>query len=229
MPQVNVDQVSNHIKCPHCKQGVLAQGMKAEFGKHPCPPTNPNLWRQYTLTFLLCPLCGEAIMDLLVLSTYPVGRDNYKIFPLYPKQVKYDYAPKEVPLQYAKDYNEAVQILDISANASSAMSRRCLQGILQHELKIKRKGSLDDQIDAYIKTNPPSYIKDTLHRIRKAGNLGVHPFKHKTTGEIIDATPEIAEYTIVALQKMFDLLFVEPAKTKAQEAEIDKLYEEKSK
>jgi len=221
-------------KCPHCRIGVNLSGYATIINNINMPLNSPSFRTTHTLIFLLCPLCKESVIALretILLSDGSIANitDNY----IYPNIMRYDYAPQEVDAEYADDYNEAIKVLDISPNASSALSRRCLQNLLRHKISIKlpdgHKSTLDNEIQAYIKLNPPSYISEGLEDIRKVGNIASHPFKHITTGEIVNVPKEFAEHTIIVLQQLFDHLFVAPAKAKQRKAEIEKTYNNSKK
>jgi hypothetical protein len=85
--------------------------------------------------------------------------------------------PATLPGNIASDYREASKLLGVSAAASDAFSRRCLQTILKKQGYVKSK--LVHQIDDVLKeTDPakvvPHYITTRLDAVRHFGNLSAH-------------------------------------------------------
>lgn len=118
--------------------------------------------------------------------------------------------PEEIPLQYRSDFQEADMLLDISPNASAALSRRCLQSILHNEFNIE-KNDLYKEIQEYLDTiRPPGQIANLTDAIRHIGNMSAHAWKNRVTDEIIDVEPEEAELSLSVLHQMFDFHFVQP-------------------
>jgi len=122
-------------------------------------------------------------------------------------------------LTYAGDYNAAAMILADSPKASAALSRRCLQHVLQHELNITKR-NLADEIDEAIKILP-SYVGDGLDEVRKIGNFAAHPKKSDASGEVLEVEPGEAEWSLDVLDMLFDHVFVAPAKKAARRAALD--------
>ena len=99
-------------------------------------------------------------------------------------------------------YRKAKRILPIDANASAAMSRRCLEMLLRGFFKVKR-GRIYDEIQELLDSNQlPSYLAGDIDRIREIGNLGAHP-----AGDISlpsDASREEAEWSLEILGDLFE-------------------------
>lgn len=134
------------------------------------------------------------------------------------KQIKPDYnyrnpIPKEViDVELIRDYTEACLILNSSIRASAALSRRCLQNIIEKNITTKET-QLNKQIDDLLSNgNLPSSINDLLHAVREIGNIAVHPIKDKVSNEIIETTPEEAELNLEVIEALFDYYYVLPAK-----------------
>jgi len=94
--------------------------------------------------------------------------------------------PPEVPDPYRADYIQACNVLNDSAKAGAALSRRNLQAILRDGAKTKSK-DLYDQIEEVIKSDRvPSHIAADLHAVRNIGNFAAHMIKKISTGLIVD-------------------------------------------
>ena len=59
-------------------------------------------------------------------------------FMVYPKLKKHKPLSQDIPQEYIRQYEEAYAILTESPNASAALSRRCLQQLLEHKGNTKR-------------------------------------------------------------------------------------------
>ncbi|WP_210245791.1 MULTISPECIES: DUF4145 domain-containing protein [Alphaproteobacteria] len=129
-----------------------------------------------------------------------------------------------VPAFISQDYNEACEVLPISPKASAALSRRCLQNILNSLGYIAK--DLAKQIDALLnETDPrkalPLGLHQTVDAVRNFGNFSAHPIDEKTTLQIIDVDPEEAEWCLEILEEMFEHFYERPAVAAAKKAALD--------
>jgi hypothetical protein len=129
-----------------------------------------------------------------------------------------------VPVQIASDYVEACNVLPISAKASAAISRRCLQNML-HAAGYKAK-DLAKEIDLLLdEPNPkralPHRLRETVDAIRNFGNFSAHPINDKTTLQVIDVEPEEAEWCLEVIEELFEHFYVGPAMAAAKKAALD--------
>jgi hypothetical protein len=130
--------------------------------------------------------------------------------------------PAEVPDPYRQDYVEACKVLDDSAKASAALSRRNLQAVLRDKAGTKSK-DLFDQIEEVINSGKvPSHIAEDLHAVRNIGNFAAHTIKSTTTGAIVDVEAGEAEWNLDVLDLLFDFYFVQPAVSAKRKAELNK-------
>jgi uncharacterized protein DUF4145 len=130
--------------------------------------------------------------------------------------------PPEVPDPYRQDYAEACKVLDDSAKASAALSRRNLQAVLRDKAGTKSK-DLFDQIEEVINSGRvPSHIAEDLHAVRNIGNFAAHTIKSTTTGAIVDVEAGEAEWNLDVLDLLFDFYFVQPALSAKRKAELNK-------
>ena len=129
-----------------------------------------------------------------------------------------------VPQHIAQDYLEACNVLPISAKASAALARRCLQNILNY-FGYKEK-DLAKQVDALLdeadpKKGLPLGLHQTVDAIRNFGNFSAHPIDEKTTLQVIDVEPEEAEWCLEILEELFEHFYERPAVAAAKKAALD--------
>jgi hypothetical protein len=196
------------MKCSHCL---------VDF--HPEWSTTPlgaDAEARWTLAQTTCSACDRFILDLM--GETDGGEDaDWRVWPRKATRP----VPAEVPKPYANDFREACLVLPHSANASAAISRRCLQSLLINEGEAK-KGRLEDQINEVVASRQlRSQLADNLHYVRKVGNLAAHETKNAHTGEVVDATGDEAEWLIEVLEGLFEHYFVEPAREKKRREEFD--------
>jgi Domain of unknown function (DUF4145) len=142
---------------------------------------------------------------------YPIGASRGPISP-------------EVPIEIAKDYIEACNVLPISPKASAALSRRCFQNILHQSGYIAR--DLAAEIDLLLNESAPKRaiplrLRETIDAIRNFGNFSAHPINDKTALQIIEVEPHEAEWCLDILEECFEHFYVGPAMAKARKAALD--------
>jgi len=115
-----------------------------------------------------------------------------------------------------------VWFFQISAKASAALSRRCLQLLLRDEVKVKRQDLSKEIQELLDRGTLPSHIADSLDAVRSIGNFAAHPLKSQSTGEIVPVEVGEAEWNLDVLESLFDFYFVAPALTKARKAVLNK-------
>ena len=130
----------------------------------------------------------------------------------------------EVTVNIADDYTEACNVFPISAKASAALSRRCLQNMLHEQGYTAR--DLNTEIDLLLKETDPikailRRLRETIDAIRNFGNFSSHPINDKTALQIIDVEPEEAEWCLEILEECFEHFYVGPAISKARKAALD--------
>ena len=121
--------------------------------------------------------------------------------------------PLEVPKEIAEDYIEACLVLNDSAKASAAMSRRCLQNLLKDSNAANaQQRDLADQIQHVLDSKTlPTYLADVLDAVRNIGNFAAHPMKSKATGGILPVELGEAEWNLDVIERLFDFYYVQPA------------------
>jgi hypothetical protein len=206
------------MKCLHCLTDFFPENCSGsiEFAKDPLAFPSSEKSDSTTAHFgystATCPSCKGAHIALSgkTGNGFPVHRTWWA----FPRSGAYPPPPPQVPDGIATDYREANEVLAISAKASAALSRRCLQAILTAAGYNHR--NLADQVQMAIdetsaaKALPPS-LRDSLDAIRNFGNFSAHPITDQTTLQIIDVEDGEAEWCLELLADMFDHYYVRPA------------------
>lgn len=126
--------------------------------------------------------------------------------------------PNVVPENIRSDFLEAAAVLAISEKASAALSRRCLQNLLNDKGIAGR--TLDNQIDNAM-TNLPSRLSENIDMIRTVGNFAAHPLKAQSTGLICEVEPEEAAWNLEVLEDLFDYYYVQPLIAQERRKKLD--------
>lgn len=169
-----------------------------------------------------CPACHKYIIDFGL--KYPSGGMKKEWWRVYPVGANCGPVSVEVPAEIAQDYIEACNVLPISAKASAALSRRCLQHILRSNgYKLK---TLAQEIDLLLKEPDPKKalpfkIRETIDGIRNFGNFAAHPDENKTTLEVIDVEPHEAEWCLEIIEDLFEHFYVGPAAAISKKAALN--------
>jgi len=197
--------------CPHCR---------VAFHDEPGVWTLRDSWEIEART---CPSCGKWIIDFVHSfvrrsTRHPPFEAGVERVRLYP-QASARPCPAEVPPTIAKDFIEASQVLPLSANASAALSRRCLQAVLRDAAKVKPQ-TLEKEIDEVVAGGLlPTAVAADLDAVRVVGNFGAHPGKGS---EVIDAEPHEAEWNLDVLDELFEEFYVKPARSAERRAALNK-------
>jgi len=225
------------VNCPYCGIAFSLDGVSVDhcfprfeaLRLHGSPSPRDPEDKMYSITSHKCPECRKQVMWLNEIRTTEkdgiVDREVVQTILLYPKwPIKL--LPLQVPDRFASDFREAHQTLAISSKASAALSRRCLQTLIQEQENIIEK-TLQSEIDKLLKTNKlPRYLAEDLDSIRIIGNFAAHPIKDTNTGQIVDVEPGEAEWTLEVLEQLLLFYFVDASKSKARrEALKEKLKE----
>jgi hypothetical protein len=132
--------------------------------------------------------------------------------------------PPEVPKAIAADYVEACQVLPLSAKASAALARRCLQAML-HAHGYKDKDLAKEVQQLLDETDPkkvlPRPIHGTVDAIRNFGNFSAHPINDITSLQVIDVELQEAEWCLEILEALFEHFYVGPEVAKAKKKALD--------
>ena len=205
------------MKCPHClenffpyyRQDQLIAGTGTGQGDTAGLDVNERGFKSHTTQ---CPSCKQFVIFLQRYNKDGVGLDRVQVWP---KGVARSPLGKDVPVEFAVDYLEACLVLNDSPKASAALSRRCLQHVLDQHAGVK--GDLVQQIQQVIDSKSlPGHLADAIDAVRNIGNFAAHPIKSKSTGEIVEVEPGEAEWLLDTLEGLFDFYFVQPAVLKAK-------------
>ena len=211
------------MKCPHCLKEIHGQEAALPVGQDA-----DGMWEVIRVT---CPACNRFI---LFLAKYQVrrmihhgGSEGWTKGQLLekllcrPKGMLRPPPPNEVPEQIAEDYREACLVLPDSAQASAALSRRCLQHILRDVEKVKHGDLFSEIQEVLTRGKLPSHIAESLDAVRNIGNFAAHPTKSKSTGEIVPVEAGEAEWNLDVLEALFDFYFVQPEVIKKKRAALN--------
>lgn len=218
------------MKCPHCSVEFYSQFKNTEIYSYGIDVFNGDMYpviesHSYSISSASCPACNKVILYLkqkIFNSLDTEGsldaESSEMIYPISTIRT----CPKEVDNPYIKqDFIEACSVLNISPKASAALSRRCLQSLLQEKAGVIKK-NLSEEIQEVIDSGSlPSHLSDSIDAIRNIGNYAAHPLKSTALGEILDVEPGEAEWALDVLELLFDFYYVQPAKLVAKRAALN--------
>jgi hypothetical protein len=204
------------MKCPHCAESFFDEPERRAIGTDA-----GGFWN---IVITPCPACKKFILqlesqallpgykiDLPVLSppTEHFRFDSANLQMVRPKVSARAPCPPQVPDDIKKDYEKAALVLADSPEASAALSRRCLQHVLDD--KGFKSKNLIDQINLVLKNGKlPTQIAENIDAIRNIGNFGAHPQKSLVAAELLPVEPEEAEWNLDVLESLFDVFYVQP-------------------
>lgn len=212
------------MKCPHCQidfhdlwetKAIMYNSSILHLNIR-----NPTagLWHYKTC---YCSSCGGSIIKICLSDIQ--GRDVWSKI-VQPQSAARGKDVSDVPENLVADYKEACDVVSISAKASAALSRRCLQNILNANGYTGR--DLSKQIDAVLnemdpkKAIPPK-LRDTIDSVRNFGNFSAHPITDLTTLQIVDVEPEEAEWCLEIIEECFEHFYINPTIVKRRKAALD--------
>lgn len=144
-------------------------------------------------------------------------------FNVYPRWASNITPPIEVPKTISEDFSESVAVLPISAKASAALARRCLQAVLSdHGYTGKNLVNQIDQVLSEKDTTKalPTAIMSNIDVIRNFGNFSAHPITDITSLQIVDVEAGESEWCLQILQDLFDHYYVAPARAAAKRSAL---------
>jgi len=210
-------------KCPHCGCTVLFQSpapviqgegtMYARGMPTACATVSGGDFVVIYSSKCPNPKCQKPIVTMKLIT------DGDKVIYrlVHPSNVV-RIVPPEVPKEIKEDFQEASSVISLSEKASAALSRRCLQNML-NERGFKGK-DLNAQIDSVLKILPTE-IAFNLDAIRQIGNFAAHPMKSELTGEIVDVEKEEASWNLDVLEQLFDFFYVQPKTAEEKRKKLD--------
>lgn len=218
------------MQCPHCGTEFHPQRRTLEielpsFVRNPGADYGHNVRSEhwwYNAT--ACVKCRRPIVDFIHTENIGSGIREDDPIRVYPRSSSRAPTPNEIPADLKKDYEEACEVLSISAKASAALARRCMQTILRGQGYTQH--NLVDQVNAVLKETDasksmPSHLHDQIDAVRNFGNFGAHPITDVTTLQIIPVEAEEAEWCLEIVEGLFDHFYVKPAQVAARKAALN--------
>lgn len=193
-------------RCPHCRLPVFFDQLEGSWAAQSSGDT-------ILVYSSHCPNCKKPIVTAEIKIE---GKVHHRL--VHPFNVVRT-APPEVPRDIREDFQEAAAVLSVSEKASAALSRRCLQNLL-NEKGITGK-NLSDQIDVVL-SKLPTDLAENVDYIRVVGNFAAHPMKSQSMGTVVDVESGEASWNLDVLEDLFDFFYVRPARTKEKRAKMDK-------
>ena len=199
------------MKCPHC--------LESFHDFYEVVPVGNDADGNWGVVSRKCPSCERVVLVLVNGNLGSIGgrsmlesvKSERLIYPRTSSRVP---LPKEVPEEFAEVYREACTVLADSPEASTALSRRCLQHLLREKAHVKQS-NLTNEIQEVIDSGSlPPYIVEAIDAIRKIGNYAAHLIKSERPGEVVDVEPGEADWNLDVLEALFNYYFVQPATIK---------------
>ena len=213
------------MRCSHCLVAIFVQPWYLSLGH--------DLEFNWWISGFPCPSCSRYVLRLVKQPTGPgIPRTSLSVIVpapvnavsslIHPKATSRQPVPAEVPEEFTADYKEACLVLADSPKASAALSRRCLQHILQEKSGAKTQNNLAKTIGEVIDDpKTPRDVADSLDMVRNIGNFSAHPNKSTNTGEIVPVEPVEAEWCLDVIEMLFDLYFVRPSEIQRRRDRVD--------
>lgn len=196
------------MKCPHCQVAF-------HFNRQG-PPVGQDVDGYWVFIHDTCPTCNRMVIYLDRYEGDIRNPTSHESILVRPRIASRPPAPKEVPDDFAQDYNEACLVLADSPKASAALSRRCLQNVLREKAGTTER-DLAKQIQSVLDSEKlPTYLADDLDAVRNIGNFAAHPVKSQTTGAVLPVEPGEAEWNLDVVEALFDFYFVGAARAQAR-------------
>ena len=201
--------VEGRARCPHC-------GFSVQFAKGSTESLSVyTYFTDYALRWVECPHCQNVVITLIN------GKGEHsKETVIYPLDSQRPPVPDDVPAGIRAGYDEAAKTMSQSPNASAALSRRCLQAVLEDAGHTGKK-SLYDQIGE-VMPGLPKWLGEMLDIARNIGKFGAHANQDTNSGVIVDVEPGEAKWNLDLLDNLFEFYYVLPAATARTREQLDK-------
>lgn len=212
------------MKCPHCSIHYHDNWFVDFFrrGQQTIRGQSESADGFWVYRSAVCPKCSGLTVEVsLAQGNKDAIAPWRQIFPIGANRGP---VPSEVPAAIANDYIEACNVLTISAKASAALSRRCLQNMLRAGgYKDKDLAREIDQLlaESDPKKALPHKLRETIDAIRNFGNFSAHPIDDKTTLQVIAVEPEEAEWCLEVIEELLDHFYVGPTAAAAKKAALN--------
>ena len=200
--------------CPYCRLQVHPVVKATPVETYVTPRYQFGGWKgeqcSISTECSICPNCGGPTLEF----EFYYGTSQITKERVYPRGGPLAPPPSQVPDNLAQDYIEANEVLPISPKASAALSRRCLQTIL-NEAGYKQS-NLAKQVDSVLTETDasralPGDLRDNLDAIRNFGNFSAHPINDQTSLQVIDVDEGEAEWSLQLVLDLFNHFYLRPA------------------
>lgn len=223
----------SNIQCPYCSHHIPGfwDGLyRLDQNNNPQPGFSRYLEEQrfieqYEVDWMACfnSECGQIIVRIK--KSVSEQRSGFEMLHeewlAIPRRRAARPIDPLIPEEFSKPYIKASLILEDAPDMSGILSRRILADLLKKYANRPEK-NLSNQIDAFLKeTAHPSRVKENLHHLREIGNFAAHTQTDSATDEIIDVSPDEAEWTLNVLDGLFDYFIVGPERDKQRRASFD--------
>jgi Domain of unknown function (DUF4145) len=214
------------MRCPHCTTDFHEKWEAIPFARldeyqFSVIFRGREVYWHYRTT--VCSKCKDVVIEIAPINTSGTSQllDWRMVYPIGASRGPIS---SEVPAEIANDYVEACNVLPMSAKASAALSRRCLQNILHNAGYIDK--TLWAEINLLLNETGsqkaiPLRLRETIDAIRHFGNFGAHPIDDKTALQIIEVEEHEAEWCLEILEECFEHFYVGPAAARARKAALD--------
>ena len=214
---------NNNVSCRKCQAWQIAKMTSHSLDRE-------NETADFYIRFFHCLSCKAINFDVVASrgkqvrmgSVNILMNQHLDIVSSYPSRTR-PYILPTVPDAVAADYTEAAKLLDVSAPASAAFARRCLQTALDAQgydrdtmKALGKRYDLANQVEAALNERAPrkvlpGYIASSVDAIRNFGNFAAHGLEDKATAEIIEVEPGEAEWSLTVLEELLDHYYKRPA------------------
>lgn len=217
------------MQCPYCGvrfsiEGVNAYHTSLNFSSSLAYAVGLDIGsedKHFTVSAHKCPECREQVIWLNRLEGDSVGDREVAETTLVFPRFRIALLPPEVSSDFAEEYREARNTLDLSPKASAALSRRALQRLIREKEGIKAR-TLFMEIEQLLELNKlPTYLAQDLDSIRNIGNFAAHATEDQVTGEIIPVDSGEAEWTLSVLEALLRFYFVDLEESVARRAALN--------
>ncbi len=188
----------NSFHCPHC--GVLAEqtwSTRVNSNYIQIQANGSNINSSYLLLNTLTAKCKHC-------NLFSLWHEGKMVFPL---TGNVEMANADLPDDIKNDYNEAKNIVNISARGAAALLRLAVQKLCVH---LGEKGAnINDDIKSLVKKGLPQTMQQALDSVRVIGNNAVHPGKIDLNDDV-----EIAYALFGFVNIICEILISQPKKVK---------------
>lgn len=212
-------------QCPHCHHhATLSEDDISEDNVEQLQEAVDGYHKLY-VQFIVCPnaKCKEITLrcELTDYHNYNKLRNAWDLIPDHSAKKFPNYVPRRI----REGYIEACKIQTLSPQASAALARRCVEGIINDFWKVKGR-TLFASIEAAKKKNLEKGpidedIWEAVDAVRKVGNIATH--MKESSGLIVDIKPGEAEALIQLIETLIEETYVARAKRKARINKVTKI------